>query len=65
VAFESARRRETPAEIVLLLGLSRLGVALVGIDVLLVLGSGSGSSTSATGATAPAGSMPRSACSPP
>ncbi len=40
VAFESARRHETPAEIALLLGLSRFGVALVGIGVLVVLGFG-------------------------
>jgi uncharacterized membrane protein len=40
VAFESARRRHTPAEIALLLGLSRMGVLLVGIGILLVLGFG-------------------------
>lgn len=40
VAFESARRRETPAEIALLLGLSRIGVLLVAIGTLLVLGFG-------------------------
>jgi uncharacterized membrane protein len=37
VAFESARRRRTPGEIALLLGLSRIGVALVGAGTLLVL----------------------------
>jgi uncharacterized membrane protein len=37
VAFESARRRETPAEIALLLGLARVGVALVGAGLLLVV----------------------------
>jgi uncharacterized membrane protein len=40
VAFESARRRHTPAEIALLLGLSRIGVLLVGLGILLVLGFG-------------------------
>lgn len=40
VSFESARRREMPAEIALLLGLSRVGVLLVGTGVLLVLGFG-------------------------
>jgi uncharacterized membrane protein len=33
--FETARRRERPAEIALLLGLTRLGVALVGLGALL------------------------------
>jgi uncharacterized membrane protein len=37
VAFESARPRETPAEIALLLGLARIGVALVGAGMLLVV----------------------------
>lgn len=37
VAFEAARRREDPAEIALLLGLTRSGVALVGAGALLVL----------------------------
>ncbi len=37
VAFESARRRETPAEIALLLGLARIGVALVAAGLLLVV----------------------------
>jgi uncharacterized membrane protein len=40
VASEAARRRQRPAEIALLLGLTRLGVALVGIGALLVLGFG-------------------------
>jgi uncharacterized membrane protein len=37
VSFEAARRRAKPSEISLLLGLSRAGVALVGLGVLLVL----------------------------
>ena len=37
VASESARRRHAPAEIDLLLRLSRLGAALVGVGMLLVL----------------------------
>jgi uncharacterized membrane protein len=37
VAFESARRRSEPAEIELLLRLSRIGAALVGAGMLLVL----------------------------
>ena len=37
VAFETARRREAPAEIALLLGLSRIGVMLVALGTLLVL----------------------------
>src|SRR3954449_3905869 len=40
VAFETARRRETPAEIALLLGLSRIGVLLVAMGSVLVLGFG-------------------------
>jgi uncharacterized membrane protein len=40
VAFEAARRRQRPADIVLLLGLTRVGVVLVGIGALLVLGFG-------------------------
>ena len=40
VAFETARRRTTPAEIALLLGLSRIGVLLVAAGTLLVLGFG-------------------------
>ena len=40
VAFEAARRRERPAEIALLLGLTRIGVALVGLGALLVLAFG-------------------------
>jgi uncharacterized membrane protein len=40
VAFETARRRETPSEIALLLGLTRIGVLLVAFGTLLVLGFG-------------------------
>jgi len=40
VAFEAARRRELPAEVALLLGLTRVGVLLVLAGVLLVLGGG-------------------------
>lgn len=40
VAFETARRRKAPAEIALLLGLSRIGVLLVALGTLLVLGFG-------------------------
>jgi uncharacterized membrane protein len=40
VAFEAARRRNTPAEIALLLGLSRVGVLLVALGMLLVLAFG-------------------------
>jgi len=40
VAFEAARRRQRPAEIALLLGLTRVGVALVGSGALLLLGFG-------------------------
>jgi uncharacterized membrane protein len=40
LAFEVARRRRTPAEIALLLGLSRIGVLLVALGTLLVLGFG-------------------------
>jgi uncharacterized membrane protein len=36
-AFESARRRESPAEIELLLGLARAGAALVGLGMVLIL----------------------------
>jgi uncharacterized membrane protein len=39
-AFEAARRRELPAEIALLLGLTRVGVLLVLAGVVLVLGGG-------------------------
>lgn len=39
-AFESARRRERPAEIAALLLLARVGVALVGVGALLVLSFG-------------------------
>ena len=40
VAFETARRRQTAAEIALLLGLSRIGVLLVAVGTLVVLGFG-------------------------
>lgn len=40
IAFETARRRTTPAEIALLLGLSRIGVLLVAVGTMLVLGFG-------------------------
>lgn len=40
VAFEAARRRESPGEIALLLGLTRTGVLLVAAGGLLLLGSG-------------------------
>jgi uncharacterized membrane protein len=40
VGFEAARRRERPAEIALLLGMTRSGVALVGLGALLLLGCG-------------------------
>jgi uncharacterized membrane protein len=40
VAFEAARRRDEPAEIALLLGLTRIGVILVGAGTLLVLAFG-------------------------
>jgi uncharacterized membrane protein len=40
VAFEAARRRRHAAEIALLLGLTRIGVVLVGIGTLLALGFG-------------------------
>jgi uncharacterized membrane protein len=40
VAFEAGRRRESPAEIALLLGLTRVGVVFVGAGTLLVLGFG-------------------------
>jgi uncharacterized membrane protein len=40
VALEAARRRDRPGEIALLLGLTRVGVALVGVGALLVLGFG-------------------------
>jgi uncharacterized membrane protein len=39
-AFETARRKQAPAEIALLLSLSRIGVLLVGVGTLLVLGFG-------------------------
>lgn len=37
VAFEAARRRHQPAEIALLLGLTRVGVLLVAVGALVVL----------------------------
>jgi uncharacterized membrane protein len=37
VAFEAARRRHVPADIALLLGLTRVGVLLVALGALLVL----------------------------
>lgn len=40
VAFEAARRRELPAEIALLLGLTRVGVLLVVVGALAVLAFG-------------------------
>ena len=40
IASETARRRDASAEIALLLGLSRIGVALVGGGTLLVVGAG-------------------------
>jgi uncharacterized membrane protein len=40
VAFEAGRRRETPGEIALLLGLARIGAALVGVGMLAVLAFG-------------------------
>lgn len=36
VAFEIARRQETAAEVALLLGLTRVGVLLVGVGTLLI-----------------------------
>src|SRR5712691_12704609 len=40
VCFEAARRRTEPAEVALLLGLSRWGVVLVGIGGVVVLAGG-------------------------
>jgi uncharacterized membrane protein len=40
VAFEAARRRSEPAEIALLLGLARVGAALLGIGMVLILAFG-------------------------
>ena len=40
IAFEAARRRDDPHDIALLLGLTRVGVALVGLGGALVLGFG-------------------------
>jgi uncharacterized membrane protein len=36
-AFEGARRRQSPRDVALLLGLTRIGVALVGLGTLVVL----------------------------
>jgi len=40
VAFEAGRRRGSPDEIALLLGLARIGAALVGVGMLAALGFG-------------------------
>jgi uncharacterized membrane protein len=40
VAFETGRRRDRPAEVALLLGLSRVGARFVMVGALLVLGFG-------------------------
>ena len=40
VAFSAARKRERPSEVALLLGLSRVGVALVAVGSVLVVGFG-------------------------
>ena len=40
VCFEVARRHERPAEIALLLGVTRIGVVLVGVGAVLLLGFG-------------------------
>jgi uncharacterized membrane protein len=40
VAFEAARRRRTPSEIALLLGLARVGAAALAFGTLLALGCG-------------------------
>jgi uncharacterized membrane protein len=40
VAFGAGRRRETPREIALMLGLARIGVALVGVGMIAVLAFG-------------------------
>ena len=40
VAFEAARRRDDPHDVALLLGLTRVGVALVGVGGAVVLGFG-------------------------
>ena len=59
-AFETARGRQRPAEIALLLGLTRIGGVLSRWAVCCCQSSGCGSCTSATSATAPAGWTPRS-----
>ncbi len=61
-AFEYARRREQPAEIALLLGLTRIGVGLVVFGALLTSAADCGWCTSSTSATPPAVSPPRSSC---
>ena len=40
VAFEAARRRQTPSDVALLLGLTRIGVLLVGLGTRLAAGFG-------------------------
>lgn len=40
VCFEVARRRERPAEVAVLLGLTRIRVVLVGVGAVLLLGFG-------------------------
>lgn len=40
VAFEAARKRDDPRDVAVLLGLTRAGVALVGVGGLLALGFG-------------------------
>jgi uncharacterized membrane protein len=40
VVFEVARRRERPSEIALLLGVTRVGAALLGVGALLTLAAG-------------------------
>lgn len=60
--FGAARRRERPAEVALLLALTRVGVLLVAVGRLLLPIFGFGWCISATGATARAGSTGRLAC---
>ncbi len=62
VAFESARRRQRPEEIALLLSLTRIGVLLVVLGGLLLLGFGLWL-VGLEDVGAPAGSRPPSACS--
>ena len=40
VGFEAARRRERPKEVALLLGLTRIGVVLVGVGLVLAVACG-------------------------